>query len=149
MTTSDAIAAASLGVSAAALAVSWYAIRRANRTTSAATMVALNEGFRAGWNRFFGASTAEEKESELAELLNLFEIACAACLERSLSGNSAELMNEYLNTILKSLAANDYASSHVGALLQNAETFIFIKRFLRVKRSSLSITVPPQWFETQ
>ena len=146
MGTSDVIASASLIVATGALIVAWYAIRRANKTTSAATMVTLNEGFRSAWARFFSAE-GEQQITELAELLNLFEIACAIRLEGSLSGNSARLISEYLDNALGALASNDYARAQVNPLLQNANTFVFIKRFLKVKRTTLSVTIPPEWYE--
>jgi hypothetical protein len=77
VSSSDWIAAASLGIALVALVVSWLGIWRANRTTSAATLVTLKEGFRQAWSRFFDAQDEAEKYYELAELLNLFEIACA------------------------------------------------------------------------
>jgi hypothetical protein len=142
----DSIAAVSLGVAFAALCVSWYAIRRANRNTSAATLVVLNEGFREAWKRFFHANEGE-LEAELAELLNLFEIACAICLEGSLSGNSSKLMNEYLNMTLRMFVKHEYAREHIESLLQTERTFIYIKRFLRERRKSISVTIPPNWYE--
>jgi hypothetical protein len=138
--------AVSLGLASVALGVSWYAIRRANRTTSAATLVVLNEGFREAWKRFFQANS-DQLETELAELLNLFEIACAICLEGSLSGNSADLMNEYLNMALRMFVKHEYSREHIEGLLQTERTFIFIKRFLRERRGSISVTIPPEWYE--
>src|ERR1035438_3224880 len=98
MNASDCIAVASLGVSLVALYIAFYAVRRANKTTSAATFIALNESFRQAWERFFAAQDEEQKHYELAELINLYEIACAIYLEKSLTGNSRKLEKEYLNT---------------------------------------------------
>ena len=148
MSSSDAIASASLIVASIALLIAWYAIRRANKTTSAATMVTLNEGFRNAWSRFFLASGPAQKEIELAELINLFEIACAIRLEGSLSGHSAELIGEYLENVLRLLVTNPYALEHIPPLLQNLTTFKFIKQFLRLKRTTLSVTVPVEWYES-
>ena len=105
MSSSDWVAAASLFISFVALVVSWFGIWRANRTTSAATLVTLNEGFRQAWTRFFDAQQ-EGQHYELAELLNLFEIACAIYLEKSLSGNARALMFEYLDNVLQHLVRN-------------------------------------------
>lgn len=148
MSTSDAIASASLLVASVALIIAWYAIKRANKTTSAATMVTLNEGFRSAWSRFFAAAGTAQQEIELAELINLFEIACAIRLEGSLSGHSAELMSEYLENVLQLLVSNPYALANVPPLLQDAKTFKFIKQFLRLKRPTLSVTVPNEWYES-
>jgi hypothetical protein len=130
VSTSDTIAAASLFVTFVALGVAWYAVWRANRTTSAATLVTLNEGFRSAWGRFFSANE-QQKTAELAELLNLFEIACAIRQEGSVSGNSAELLREYLDDVLRLLTGNAYICERVGPLLQNEATFIFVRRFLK------------------
>ena len=143
---SSHINVASLVVAFSALLVAWYAIARANKTTSAATMVALNESFRSAWSRFFQVPDSE-KPIELAELLNVLEIACAVCLEGSLSGNSKMLMSEYLNNILRMLAKDEFTRANVGPLLQDASTFIFIRKFLGEKRRTLSVVNPPQWFE--
>lgn len=140
------IAAASLFVACVALFVAWFAVKRANKTTSAATMVTLNEGFRSAWGRFFSA-TEEQKSAELAELLNLFEIACAARQEGSLSGNSAKLLEEYLNSVLGLLTSSAYISGQVELLLQDKKTFIFIKQFLSANRSRLNVTIPIKWYQ--
>lgn len=146
MNTADSLALGSLAIAVVALCLSWYAIGRANRTTSAATLVTLNEGFRQAWERFFQAQ-ASQQNAELAELLNLFEIACAIYLERSLSGNSRELMNEYLNGLLREFVTHDLAARRIEELLQDEKTFIFVKRFLKEKKKFISVTVPPKWYE--
>jgi hypothetical protein len=149
MSSSDWIAAASLGIALVALVVSWFGIWRANRTTSAATLVTLNEGFRQAWTRFFDAQDEPKKYYELAELLNLFEIACAVYLEKSLSGNARTLMSEYLENVLQHLVRNEYTKEQVGFLLQSATTFIFIRKFMdRKANPMLSVTIPPHWYET-
>jgi hypothetical protein len=150
VSTSDWIALASLSVAFAALGMSIYAIVRANATTSAATFVTLNEGFRQAWERCLQPRARQDALNyDLAELLNLIEIACAIYLERSVSGNSRKLVAEYLNNILSLLAANPSLNDQVPQLLQTETTFIFIKKFLRKKRSDLSVTVPREWYELQ
>lgn len=146
MNTSDAIASASLLVAFVALLVAWYAIGRANKTTSAATLVALNEGFRNGWVRYVSANE-ELKTPELAELLNLLEIACALFQEGSVSGNSAGLLREYLNGALRILAADVATSARIGALLQDTSTFSFIRRFLKLNHSVPHVTIPIAWYQ--
>jgi hypothetical protein len=77
-----------------------HAIGRANKTTSAATMVTLSEGFRSAWGRLVSAEE-QQKSDEVAELLNLLEIACAIRMEGCLSGNSARLLEDYLKSVLR------------------------------------------------
>lgn len=146
MSTSDAIASVSLVIAFVALAVAWYAIRRANRTTSAATMVTLNEGFRSAWGRFFSARE-EQKTAELAELLNLFEIACAIRQEGSVSGNSAVLLQEYLRNVLRLLGETPNISSQVTPLLQDNSTFSFVRRFLREEQPRRDAVIPVEWYQ--
>jgi hypothetical protein len=127
VSTSDWTAAASLGVSLVALVVSLYAIQRANKTASAATLVTLNEGFRQAWTRFLN-SREDEKSYELAELMNLFEIACAIYVERSLTGNSRELMFEYIDGVLNVLVKNTYTNENVAKLLQSKTNLHLYKK---------------------
>lgn len=148
MNDSDLIAVASLGVAIAAFGLSIYAILRANNTTSAATLATLNEGFRQAWERCLQpSSTPEDLTYNLAELLNLLEIACGSYLERSVSGNSRKLLVDYLNSGLSIIITTPSLNDRVSPLLQDEKTFIFIKKFLRKKRSVLSVTVPPSWYE--
>src|SRR6266849_6392399 len=76
---------------------------RANAIASAATFVTLNEGFRQAWERCLRPQDEDATNYELAELLNLLEIACAIYLEKSLSGNSRKLISEYLESALSLL----------------------------------------------
>jgi hypothetical protein len=85
----------------------------------------------------------------LAELLNLFEIACAIYLEKSLTGNSRKLAFEYIDSILRVLVQNEYTNVQVATLLETESTFIFIRKFLNQNNPNLSVTVPPQWFQSQ
>lgn len=141
------IALASLAVAFVALIVAGYGIRKANRATSAAMLVTFNEGFRQAWGRYFDASE-NKKQFELAELLNLFEIACAIYLEKSLTGNSRELVFEYLDSILKILITNKEVSEQVRReLIQSKTTFKFIKKFIDEKPPGLSVTIPTEWYQ--
>jgi hypothetical protein len=140
------IASAALVVALAALGVSWYGIRRANRTTSAATLVTLNEGFRQAWERFL-AEDVQDREYELAELMNLLEIACAAHAEGSITGNSHKLLFDYLDRVLRALIHNSYANEQIGLLLQSKDTYRFIRGFLKTETRNISVTVPPRWYE--
>lgn len=140
------VAATSLGIALAALGVAGYGIRRANKTAAAATLVNLNEGLRQAWGRFLSAQ-GDTKRDELAELLNLLEVACAICLDGSLSGNSGTLMSEYLDGALRLLVNDNYTNAQVPALLQSKTTLIFIRKFLKENAASLSVTVPPSWWQ--
>lgn len=144
MNTSYLLDISSLCVAFVALCVSGYAIWRANKTTSAATFVTLNEGFSNAWKRFIEAKTDEQKNYELAELLNLFEIGCAIYIEGSLSGNSSKLMSAYTENVLNLLSGNDFAKNQIKTLLQDENTFEFIKKFLEDKKK-LGMPIPTLW----
>lgn len=128
-TASDWVAAASLLISLTALVVSRYAIRKSNRNSSCATLVTLNEGFRQAWQRFLSAENTE-RQYEFAELMNLFEIACAIQAERSLSGNSQGLMEDYLDRTLSLLENNEDSRLRMLQMLDSQNTFIYVQRFL-------------------
>ena len=93
-------------------------------------------------------SDEEQKHYELAELMNLYEIACAIYLEKSLTGNSRKLEKEYLNTVLKALVTSNYAKTEVPSLLEDKGTFEFVRLFLKEKPAFLSVIVPPEWYRT-
>lgn len=146
MSFADTIALISLLVSLAALVVSVFAIVRANNTTSGSTIIALSEAFRQAWDRYFNAKP-EQKSYELAELMNLLEIACAVHLEWSLSGNARKLVFDYLRRVLSELIKHEEISAEIGKLLQDKETFFFIKKFLRKSGAELNKKIPPAWYQ--
>jgi hypothetical protein len=147
VSSSDWIALVSLIVALAALGIAVYAISRANATASAATLISLNEAFRQRWEQCLPKLQGQDASYEIAELLNLLEIACAIYLERSVTGNSRELLVEYLNALLSLVVREPAISDRVPQLLENRSTFAFIRKFLRKKRSVISVTIPPAWYE--
>jgi hypothetical protein len=147
MQTADEIAVASLLTAAAALAVAVYAIFRGNRNTSAATVIALNEAIRQGWERFLPIQ-GDVQIDQLPELLNLFEVACAISLEGSLAGVSKSLMDDYLKSVIRMLAAHPITVAAIPALLGDKTTFQHIKKYLKATRFQLSVTVPLAWYES-
>jgi len=95
--------------------------------------VTLNESFRQAWERYLQRDQTETglADSELAELLNLLEIACAIYLEGSISGNSRKLLVAYLNNVLSVLTRHQVVNLKALELLQTEKTFEFIKRFMK------------------
>lgn len=141
-------AIASLVVSVFALCVAIYAIRRANQTSSAATLVNLNEGFRQAWSRFHQAATPPARGYEIAELLNLAEVACGMLLEHSLTGNSRVLLEEYVGDCLSLMTRNPEVNEMALQLLQVPDTFIFIRQFLRRRElPAAAKSLPVEWFQ--
>jgi len=142
----DITALVTLLVAFAALVVSAFAIVRANNTTSGATLVSLNEAFRQAWVRYFDSKEPDEKSYELAELLNLLEIACAVYDEWSLSGNARKLVFDYLYRNLSDLIKHKEISAQIEKLLQDKDTFFFIKKFLRKNGAELKM-IPLAWYQ--
>src|ERR1700678_863994 len=63
------VALASLALSVVSIIVAWYAISRSNKTSSAATLVTLYEGFRQAWQRFLDAKDDDKgRQYQLSEL---------------------------------------------------------------------------------
>lgn len=145
MSFADTIALVSLFVSLAALAVSAFAILRANTTTSGSTIVSLSEAFRQAWDRYFKAEP-DQKSYELAELLNLLEIACAVYDEWSLSGNARKLTFDYLRRVLSLIIEHKEISAEIEKLLQDKDTFFYIKKFLRKNGTELKM-IPLAWYQ--
>jgi hypothetical protein len=148
MSSSDLIATASLIIALAALAVALYAIFKGNRNSSVASMVTLNEAFRQAWPRFLNATSEEEKRYELAELVNLFEIACGIQNENTFTGISNRLLKAYLEEVLKLLVGSQYASEQITTLMSQPDTFQNIRKFLNSEQAqALSITIPKKWYQ--
>jgi hypothetical protein len=146
--TSDWIAAASLGVSFAALGVAWYAAFKANRNSSAATLVTLNEAYREAWERFLSKELDDKaRHRRFCELMNLIETGCGIVVEGSLSGVSKKMITIYLNDVLALLKGNEYAKAHVPAMMHSPTTFEYLKAFLKSKPKYLSVTIPPDWYQ--
>ncbi|MGI0133468.1 MAG: hypothetical protein ACREBW_00720 [Candidatus Micrarchaeaceae archaeon] len=132
-----AVSTASLVFAAAAILISLYAIRRGNKNASAAMLVTLTDGLRQAWYRFITADTEAAQSYQLAELMNLAEIASAIHFERSLVGVSRELIVEYLDNSLSLLKKHPKARAQVTALRHSAETFKYIDAFIK-SRSNIS-----------
>jgi hypothetical protein len=111
--------------------------------------VTLNDGFRQAWARFIFAVKTDNDDAkyfELAELMNLLEIACGIQLETSLSGMSRHVVKDYLDQALKLLISNEYTNQKIPEMLHQPSTFINIKKFINEKRS-LSVVIPLEWYQ--
>jgi hypothetical protein len=137
------VSLAGLVVALAALAVAWFAIVRGNKNSSAAILITLNDLFRQGWQRFLSETDSNKRQFELAELFNLFEIACAIHSEKALVGVSRELMTEYLNFTLDHLQENKEAMAAFERLTQTDETFRYMRQFVIANRALTSSPARP------
>ena len=93
-------------------------------------MVTLNETFRQAWSRYLSAEQEASRQYEFSELMNLLEIGCALYLERSLSGVSRELIEEYLGNSLSLIENNDDVRRRIEPMRHSPTTLKYIKRFL-------------------
>jgi hypothetical protein len=143
----DWIALATLIVTIIGVWVAVVTLRRGNKNASVAALVALNESFREAWQRFHRAQNDEQRAYELAELLNLLEIACGIECEKSLTGISQKLMKDYLNDVLGILIKDEYTNQQIPKMLHAPSTFCNIKRFLKSKPKHLSVTIPLEWYQ--
>jgi hypothetical protein len=146
--TADIIATASMVASVAAVVVAVYAIFKSNKNSSVATLVALNQGFRQGWDSYLSSKDDNQRFFNLSELLNLLEIACGIQVERSLSGVSRVIIQQYLDEILGLLIADPYMNGQIAKMLNAPTTFCNIKKIIQSKPSYLSVIVPPEWYQT-
>lgn len=132
-TQSDWIAIGSGVIALCALFVAVYTVRRSNRTSSVATLVTLNDGFRELWRSYFAAAP-EQKDHEFDELLNLLEIACGIHCEKSMVGVARELSREYVEHLLLLIERSPEARAHLERALHTPNTFKYIGRFRRRMR---------------
>jgi len=124
------VAIVSLLVALGAFGIAWFAAQRSDRNASAATLVTLNEGFRQGWRRYLDETASDRRNYELAELVNLFEIACATYLDKAIHGHSRELLEDYLCRTLTLIAENTDARQQVVEMTEAPTTFKYLALFL-------------------
>lgn len=159
--TSDRFALYSLIVALAATILALAALRRGNRNSSIASMIPLNSELREMWDNYIAAFPKIEEDelltaeqiaeiesgllTQLANLMNVLEIAAAIEVEGTLSGVSRILMRDVLQRLLSDILGDQSTSEKVSSLLQDENTFYYIRRFLR-KTMSESVTYPPNWY---
>lgn len=132
--TSDGIALTSLGVALAALWLSYLAIIRGNKNGSAASLIALNEGFRQGWERFLAAEGDDARRHQFADLMNLLEIACALEFDKALVGKPREILTEYLSEVFGILNGNGEAKELVEGLIGAPTNMKYVQRYIRERK---------------
>jgi hypothetical protein len=125
----DYVTLAGVVVGTAALIFTAYSVRRGNKNSSAASLIALNEGLRQAWERFLSASDEATKEHQFADLLNTLEIASALCVKRVLVGVSRELLSEYLSDVMDIFDHNEDAKRRAEALVLSETTFKYLVQY--------------------
>jgi hypothetical protein len=128
-----AVSAVALFVAAVSLIVAVYAIRKGNRNSSVAIMLAISEAAREAWKRFRSATDNDTRSYELAELMNLLEVACAMVNERSIAGASKGLLQELLLQELDLIDSDDNAKQEIAKLLSAPHTFEHIRKFKEMR----------------
>jgi hypothetical protein len=134
LSTGDEIALLSLIVTVIAVGVAAYTIRRSDLASSGATIVALTVEFRERWEAYLGAReqdpTSWKVEYTFAELMNVVEIACGLSFNRTFSGISSELIQQYLLRCIKLIKDDTDAKSIYDVLRsRSADTYKYIERY--------------------
>lgn len=123
------VAIAALFIAVVSLVVAAYAIRKGNRNSSVATMLTLSEAAREAWKRFLSSKDEDERSHELAELMNLLEVACGMLNEGSIVGISNELLRELLKQELDLIDGDEFSKREIAKLLSAPHTFAEIRKF--------------------
>lgn len=126
----DLIALLSLLAAIFALHIAWRALRRADLSSSAATLLSLNEAYREAWARFLGTEEAN-RQYEFSELMNLIEIGAAIYIEKALTGAARELHEEYLRDVLKIIENHTDARNRIEEMRHSSTTFKYTKKFMK------------------
>lgn len=157
----DVFAGWALGLTAVGIIAALYTLHRGNLNASVASMIPLNAEIREAWKRYLESYPTSEKlkdatpsqlrafirenDTQLEYLMNVIEIAAATSVEGTLIGVSNELISGYVDRTLNSLLSDSYASVRIKGLLQDSQTFIYIRRFLN-KQIPLSVIKVPTWY---
>jgi hypothetical protein len=141
-------AIAAVVAAVAAIFVAIYTAFKANRNSSVATMVTLNESAREAWHQFIFANSDRDRSYPLAELLNTLEIACSILNEGSCAGVSKELLGQYLKEAISALKEDSDSSRMIEELFSDEKTFEHIQKYYKERPPNpMSITTPRQWFQ--
>ncbi len=158
----DVIALVALVLSVIAFLVALYTLHRGNLNSSVASMIPLHAEIRERWEEYLnsfsfrGLDTRDVDNvnwdvvdahiaSRLERLMNVLEIAAAVEVEGTFSGVSRLLMRDYVRRMLDAVISDDYTSTQVSKLLQDENTFLFIRRFIGEKEQLASI-LPKNWY---
>jgi hypothetical protein len=126
------VAVLTLFIAGLALWVAAVTLAKSNRNASAATVVALTEGFRESWARYFSAADVDEKRASFGDLINLIELACGLVEENTLTGVSKDIQENYLNSVLVIFERVDFMNDLIS-LKQDKTTFQHINSFVKNK----------------
>jgi hypothetical protein len=127
-----AFSSVALVFSGIAIWTAFVAIRRADLNSSAATLVALHEGYRGSWEKFVKAQKAQDNEEmryQFADVMNLIEINTGLHDAKSLAGVSEELSTAYLKSILRNIRDNTDFVQMISELKDEPKTFHYTKEF--------------------
>lgn len=120
---------ASLVTAIAALVVAVVALSRADRNSSAATLVAISEGLRAAWARYLATEDETTAKFQFAELVNLLELACAILIDKAVHGAAREILDQYVAKVLRILANSPSACDRIAELKEDRDTFKYVRRY--------------------
>lgn len=120
----------SLVAAIAALVIALAALWRADRNSSAATLVALSEGLRAAWERYLATANEADANFQFAELVNLLELACAILIDKAVHGAARDVLDQYVAKVLRIFAESPSACDRVAALKEDEDTFKYVQRYI-------------------
>lgn len=123
----------SLAVAAVALVIAAVALRNSDRNSSAATLLAIMEAFRQGWERFEEPDPVK-RNYHFHSLMNLFEVGCAIHQDRSVHGASKSLLEDYMLATLTMIAKDLGARAEITRMRNSPDVFEYLKRFLMEMR---------------
>jgi hypothetical protein len=152
---SDKLTLWALGIAVVGVLIALKTLRRGNLNASVALASSLMGDIQISLNDYIksipdsASILSNEQETEMTEklelLMNRLEMASAICIERSLFGISMTLVENYVRDVLNLIVKNAYVSAKAGKLLQEDETFKYIRWFLRIAPVG-SIIVPDGWY---
>lgn len=116
-------------LSAAALVIAGVAWRNSDRNSSAATLLAIFEAFRQGWERLDEPDPVK-RNYHFHSLMNLFEVGSAIHQDRSVHGASKKLLEDYMRDTLTMIAKDERARKEIARMRNDPNVFEYLKRFL-------------------
>ncbi|HEX7760119.1 MAG TPA: hypothetical protein VF459_11490 [Caulobacteraceae bacterium] len=130
----------SLVIALVALYVARTALKNADRNSSAAQVVALQDAISVGWRRFLTTIEASWKDHEFAELINVFETAASLHQEGALQGKAKKMVYLHLCNSLELISENDEARARIAKLREAPVTFEYLVDFVKEAKKRGRVT---------
>lgn len=111
-------------------AIAIRTLRRSNLNASAALVHGMQVAFMEAFESFLAEKDQTRLALKMSNIMTLVEVAAATHCDRSLTGRSGEVMEEYLRDVLKLIAEKEDLVIAVQEMRHSPSVLIFMDQFI-------------------